>query len=130
LLITSDNAWLVNRAQNGPYDWRTDGFVARLQSAWSGIQLEVFSDQDAFQVYSCGGQNGSVALKKDQGLADNAKFPRTIPQYGCLVLEVEDYLDAINHPEWGRQEKHIFEPGGDPYVLQASYVFSINSTKS
>ena len=125
-----DNAWLVNRAQNGPYDWRTDGFVARLQSEWSGIQLEVFSDQDAFQVYSCGGQNGSVALKSNQGLTDNAKFPRTIPQYGCLVLEVEDYLDAINHPEWGRQKKHIFEPGGDPYVLQASYVFSINSTKS
>ncbi|GAP83685.1 putative aldose 1-epimerase [Rosellinia necatrix] len=122
-----DNCWLVNREE--PYNWRDENkFVARLQSAWSGIQLDVYSDQEAFQVYSCNGQNGSVALKTTQGLHDNPDFPRTIPQYGCLVLEVEDWIDAINHPEWGREDKHIFGPSGDPYVLQASYVFSINTT--
>jgi aldose 1-epimerase len=101
--------------------------VAQLSSPWSGIQLEVYTDQDAFQLYSCNGQDGSMALKKTQGLFDNANFPRTIPKYGCVVLEVEDYIDAINHPQWMR-DKQIFEPGGDPYVLQASYRFSINST--
>jgi aldose 1-epimerase len=125
-----DNCWLVNRAQNGPYDWRNDGYVARLHSAWSGIQLDVYSDQEAFQLYSCNGQNGSVALKTTQGLKDNADFPRTIPKYGCVVMEVEDWIDAINQPAWGRQDKQIIEPGGDPYVLQASYRFSINGTAS
>ncbi|KAK8094290.1 aldose 1-epimerase [Apiospora hydei] len=125
-----DNCWLVNRAQNGPYDWRSDGYVARLHSAWSGIQLDVYSDQEAFQLYSCNGQNGSVTLKTTQGLHDNADFPRTIPQYGCVVMEVEDWIDAINQPAWGRQDKQIFTPGGDPYVLQASYRFSINGTSS
>ena len=126
----TDNCWLVNRAQNGPYDWRNDGYVARLHSAWSGIQLDVYSDQEAFQLYSCNGQNGSVALKTTQGLKDNKDFPRTIPKYGCVVMEVEDWIDAINQPAWGRQDKQIIEPGGDPYVLQASYRFSINGTSS
>ena len=125
----TDNCWLVNRDQNGPYDWRAEGgFIARVQSAWSGIQVDVYTDQDAFQVYSCHGQNGSMALKKTQGLFDNKDFPRTIPKYGCLVLEVEDWIDGINQPQWQRSGKQFFEPGGDPYVLQASYKFSINTT--
>ncbi len=69
-----------------------------------------------------------MALKSTQGLFDDPKFPRTIPKYGCVVLEVQDYIDGINQPQWQRGSKQIFEPGGDPYVLQASYRFSINST--
>jgi aldose 1-epimerase len=120
----------VSREELKPFNWRTEGFVARLQSAWSGIQVDVYTDQDAFQVYSCNFQNGSMALKQSQGLFDNPNFPRTIPKYGCVVLEVQDYIDGINHPEWKRGKKQIFEPGGDPYVLQASYRFSVNSTLS
>ncbi|KAI0154313.1 aldose-1-epimerase [Xylariaceae sp. FL1272] len=124
-----DTCYVFNRDERAAYEWRKeDNFVARLASEWSGIQVDIYTDQDAFQVYSCGGQNGSVALKKTQGLFDNADFPRTIPQYGCVVMEVEDWIDGINQPEWGR--KQIFGPGDDPYVLQASYVFSINSTTS
>ncbi|KAI0877147.1 aldose-1-epimerase [Hypoxylon argillaceum] len=124
-----DNCWLVNREE--PYNWRDEeNFVARLQSSWSGIQVQVYTDQEAFQVYTCNGQNGTLTLKETQGLHDNPDFPRTIPKYGCLVMEVEDWIDAINHPEWGREDKQIFGPGGDPYVLQASYVFSINTTAS
>jgi len=81
-------------------------------------------------MYSCGGQDGTVALKSTQGLSNNPKFPRTISQFGCVVLEVQDYIDGINQPEWKREGKQIFEPGGDPYVLQASYRFSVNSTKA
>ncbi|KAH8778452.1 aldose 1-epimerase [Diaporthe sp. PMI_573] len=122
-----DTCYLVNRAQNGPYDWREDGgFVASLSSAWSGITVDVYSDQDAFQVYSCNGQNGSMAIKSTQGIFDDPDFPRTIPKYGCVVMEVEDYIDAINQPEWQREKKNIFGPGDDPYVLQASYRFSVN----
>ncbi|KAI3393492.1 hypothetical protein diail_4213 [Diaporthe ilicicola] len=122
-----DTCYLVNRDQNGPYDWRADGgFVAQLSSPWSGISVDVYTDQDAFQVYSCNGQNGSMALKSTQGILDDPDFPRTIPKYGCIVMEVEDWIDAINQPEWQRDKKNIFGPGDDPYVLQASYRFSVN----
>lgn len=43
-------------------------------------------------------------------------------------MEVEDWIDAINQPEWQRSKKHIYEPGGDPYILEAKYVFSLNTT--
>ncbi|ODA80971.1 hypothetical protein RJ55_03931 [Drechmeria coniospora] len=124
-----DNCFTVNRL--GHYDWRKDGPVATLSSAWSGIRLDVFTDQDAFQLYTCSGQNGTVALKKTQGVADvgNARsFPRTIPKYGCVVLEVQDYIDGINHPEWMR--KQIYGPADEPYVLQARYRFSLLSEHS
>lgn len=58
--IGYDTCYLVNREQNGPYNWRTEGPVATLASAFSGIQLDIYSDQQAFQVYSCGGQNGRL----------------------------------------------------------------------
>ncbi|KAK4190218.1 galactose mutarotase-like domain-containing protein [Podospora australis] len=120
-----DNCWLVNR----PYahDWRSaDQYVARLKSEWSGIQLDVYSDQEAFQMYSCNFQDGTMALKKTQGFfGEDAKYPRVIPQYGCVVLEVQDYIDGINHPEWGRLGKQVFGPGGDPYVLQVRHKFTV-----
>jgi aldose 1-epimerase len=52
-----DTAYLVNRAQNGPYNWRTAGPVATLSSDFSGIVVDTYSDQDAFQIYTCSGQN-------------------------------------------------------------------------
>ena len=62
-------------------------------------------------MYSCNGQNSSMTVKKTQGLHDGT-FERTIPKYGCVVLEVEDWIDAINQPEWQRSGKQIYEPGG------------------
>ena len=52
-----DTCYLTNRQE--PYDWRVGTPVARLRSAWSGIQVDVHTDQEAFQIYSCGGQNGA-----------------------------------------------------------------------
>ena len=49
-----------------------------------------------------------------------------IQKYGCVVLEVQDWIDGINHPEWGRLEKQVFGPGrGNPYVLKASYRIAV-----
>ncbi|KAK3061670.1 hypothetical protein LTS18_005686 [Coniosporium uncinatum] len=121
-----DTAYLVNRAQDGPYDWREKGPVASLSSAFTGIRVDVFTDQEAFQIYSCGGQNGTLTLKETQGLHDVPGRPRVVEQYGCVVMEVEDWIDGINQPEWQRGKRQIFGPGDDPYVLQATYEFSVN----
>ena len=42
-------------------------------------------------------------------------------------MEVEDWIDGINNPEWGRDKKQIFGPGDGPYVLEATYNFSLNT---
>ncbi len=76
-------------------------------------------------MYSCNGQDGSFPVKTTQGLQNNRAFPRTVPKYGCVVLEVQDWIDGINHPEWGRLGKQVIEPGGDPYVLQISHRFTV-----
>ncbi|TKA80828.1 hypothetical protein B0A49_01758 [Cryomyces minteri] len=124
-----DTCFLVNREQDGPYDWREKGPVATLGSPFSGIQVDVYSDQQAFQVYTCSGQNGSLALKNTQGFFnDTSNHPRVVEKYGCVVMEVEDWIDAINQPEWQRSKRNIFGPGDDPYVLEASYNFSVNKT--
>lgn len=41
-------------------------------------------------------------------------------------MEVEDWIDAINQPEW--QRKQIYGPADEPYVLEAVYKFSLNTT--
>ncbi|KAJ2895086.1 putative aldose 1-epimerase protein [Zalerion maritima] len=119
-----DNCYVANRL--GQYDWEVDGYIASISSPWSGIKLDIFSDQEAFQFYSCNFQDGTMPLKETQGFfGDDAPFPRTIPQYGCFVVEVQDYIDGINQPAWQRESKQIFGPGDGPYVLKASYRFSI-----
>lgn len=63
-----DTCWLVNRDQNGPYDWRESGPVATVASPFSGIQIDIFTDQQAFQIYTCPAQDcelHSILAKKN-----------------------------------------------------------------
>lgn len=59
-----DNCYLTNREQLGPYDWR-DVPVATLASPWSGIQVDVYTDQQALQVYTCNNMNGKCSSAQD-----------------------------------------------------------------
>jgi aldose 1-epimerase len=68
---------------------------------------------------------GTQALKKTQGFFNDASKPRVVPKYGCVVMEVEDWIDGINQPEWGRQKKQIFGPGDKPYSLEGFHRFSV-----
>ena len=120
-----DTCYLINRAAQGPYDWATEGPVATLASAWSGIKVDVFTDQEAFQVYTCNTENGTTPIKTTQGSNDR---DRTVPKYGCVVMEVQDWIDGINYPEWGRSEKQIFGPGTGAYEMNARYEFSVGGT--
>ncbi|CAK3950881.1 galactose mutarotase [Lecanosticta acicola] len=120
-----DNCYLTNREQLGPYDWSAAP-VATLASAWSGIQLDIYTDQQALQMYTCNNMNGTFALKETQGFFNDPSRPRVSEKYGCVVIEVEDWIDGINNPQWGRDKRQIFGPADDPYVLQATYKFSLN----
>lgn len=66
-----------------------------------------------------------IPLKKTQGFTDGSQ-PRYVHDYACVVMEVEDWIDAINHPEWGREKKNVFGPGDGAYVLEAIYKFKVD----
>lgn len=116
-----DNCWVFNRDAVGPFNWQLQGPVASLSSNFSGIQVDIFTDQDAFQIYTCNNMNGTTPMKSTQGLPGQ----RTYQKYGCVVMEVEDWIDGINQPSWGRQKRQIFGPGDPPYQLNARYDFSV-----
>ncbi|GAB1742288.1 hypothetical protein NU219Hw_g7842t1 [Hortaea werneckii] len=140
-----DNCYILNRNHVESLNWDAAPPVATLASPWSGIQVDIYTEQEAVQIYTCNNMNGTLPLKSTQGFftspADSSsssspnsqRRPRTTPQYGCVVIEVEDWIDGINHPEWGRQERQIFGPPGTgtgkgqqgPYVLEARYEFSL-----
>jgi aldose 1-epimerase len=47
-----------------------------------------------------------------------------VQKNGCVVMEVQDWIDAINQPEWQRDSRQIFGPNTKTYNLEADYVFS------
>ena len=49
-----------------------------------------------------------------------------VKKYGCVVVEVEDWIDGINHPDWHRDKYQIFGPEDSPYDLEAVYDISLN----
>ncbi|KAA8626114.1 aldose 1-epimerase [Pyrenophora tritici-repentis] len=116
-----DNCYIVNRDQGEVLDWVNSGPVATLSSQWSGIKLDIYTDQEAFQMYSCPGQDGTIPYKSTQGAEGGSGL---VPKYGCIVMEVQDWIDAINQPAWMRDKKQIFGPSTGAFNLQAKYVFS------
>ena len=101
--------------------------AARLASKKTGISLDVATNQAALQIYSCGGQDGSIATKQSQAKRnkdqDGDAGASHINQYGCMVIETEDWIDGINHPEWGRRPYQIVGPDDGPVVNWATYQF-------
>src|SRR5947207_463270 len=53
-----DTLFLLNREGYGPYNW-CQAPIATLASRFTGIRIDVYTDQDAFQLCSWNGQNGA-----------------------------------------------------------------------
>lgn len=70
--------------------------------------------------------SGTFALKEIQGFFSDPFRPRVSKKYGCVVIEVQDWIDGINNDQWGRDAEQIFGPTNEPYVLQATYKFGLN----
>ncbi|KAF2191139.1 aldose 1-epimerase [Zopfia rhizophila CBS 207.26] len=98
-----------------------DAVVATLSSAWSGIKADLRTNQEAIVIYTCNWNDGKTEFKSTQGIAGKDKF---IPRDGCIAIEAQDYVDGINHPEWGRLDKQIFGPGQN-YHWESSWTFGL-----
>ncbi|KAJ5293704.1 hypothetical protein PENANT_c002G03012 [Penicillium antarcticum] len=120
-----DTCFLVDRpTSNAPDSMIT---ALRASSDSTGISLEVATNQAAIQIYTCSGQNGSIATKKSQAKrnkADGGDAGAThVNKYGCFVIETEDWIDGINNPEWGRVPYQVAGPDDGPVINWATYQF-------
>jgi aldose 1-epimerase len=110
--------------------------AASLASEFSGIKVDLFTDQEALHVHSWKPGMGMllqnlhhpmitnlqptdpVRLKKQQGQGQ-------VPNLGALSMEMLNWPDAINHPEWQRKESTIWGPEA-LYTTFSSFKFSVN----
>jgi len=122
--IGYDHCWISYRPSDPKQLAKSP--IAALHSTKSKISLKVYSNQPAFQFYSCNQQKGTIPLKKTQGKKDGKEF---VQKYGCVVMEPQDWIDGINHPEWGRTKQQIFGPRDPGYEFTARYEFGILGKK-
>lgn len=115
-----DNAFIIDRPRYAAPE-STDLTLLSLASDTTGIRLDVKTNQRSFQIYSCNGLNGTIPVKSSQQYTRNTT---TIPKYGCLVIETQQWIDGINYPEWGQLEYQIYRPDTQPAVNYAEYEFS------
>jgi aldose 1-epimerase len=97
--------------------------ILTLSSPETGIKLEIKTDQDAIQVYTCDGVSsptkGSLPRKRVHG--GDGTLDKVYENHSCVVLEMEDYIDGINNPEWKRDQIYSKQR---PYHWRAEYTFS------
>ncbi|KAI1438559.1 aldose 1-epimerase [Xylaria sp. CBS 124048] len=119
----SDNCGTGCEGYNGYFlieDAPADAVVLTLASSFSGIKAELRTDQLGAVVYSCNWFDGTAPLKSTQGTSEVT----TVERSSCVAIEAQDYVDGINHPEWGRRKAEITGPG-EEYSLESSWTFSI-----
>ncbi|CAG8071477.1 unnamed protein product [Penicillium nalgiovense] len=106
-----DTSFLVDPSST----YASDSMVTVLSadSSSTGISLDVATNQAALQIYTCSGQNGSIATKKSQAKRNEAN----------AVTPTEDWNDGINNPEWGHLPYQVFGPDDGPAVNWATYQF-------
>jgi len=93
-----DNAFIVDR----PPTVSPDSVIPVIH-AWSettGIQMDVSTNQQGLQIYTCMNQNGSIPVKASQ-LRNTTGAAQYINKFGCFVIESQVYIDGINNPQWG-----------------------------
>lgn len=97
--------------------------ILTLSSPETGIILNVKTNQDAIQVYTCDGVSspvkGSLPRKRVHG--GDGTLDKIYENHSCVVLEMEDYIDGINNPEWKRDQIYSKDR---PYHWRAEYTFS------
>lgn len=121
-----DNAFIIDR----PKDSGTTASNFPVLSIWSdttGIRLDIGTNQQGLQIYSCNGQNGTLPVKPSQ-IARNTGAPdggaKFVNQYGCVVIETQGWIDAVNNPQWGLVDYWYADPTTQPNVMYATYDFS------
>lgn len=126
-----DDTFLISRSQ----PWSKDNSpVATLSSPQSGIKLDLYTDQEALHVLTWNEADGSIPLKQTQiqatdttNTSSSSSTSTTIigaPHHAAISLQMQDWTDAVNHPEWQRDSK-IFWGTHQLYTTYSTYAFSV-----
>jgi aldose 1-epimerase len=118
-----DNAFILDRPRYSAPE-ATDLTVLTLSSPETGIQLTLKTNQQSLQIYSCNNENGTIPAKQDQ---QHGNGTMTYEQYGCVVIETQQWIDGINNPQWGQDQYQIYGVTDEPAVNFQTYDFSILS---
>lgn len=116
-----DNAFILDRPRYSAPE-ATDISVLTMYSNVTGIQLDVYTNQQSLQLYACDNLNGTIPVKMSQQHGNSTSY---VPKYGCLVIETQQWIDGINNPQWGQDQYQIYTPTTQPAVNFAQYDFSI-----
>ncbi len=116
-----DQCFLIDRPRYAAPE-ATDLTVLTYSSDVTGIKLEIETNQQALQIYTCDNLDGTIPVKQSQ---QHGNGTTTIPQYGCMVIEVEGIIDNINFPALGNEQYQIYSTDTEPSVVFAQYHFSV-----
>ncbi|KAJ9653019.1 hypothetical protein H2198_007766 [Neophaeococcomyces mojaviensis] len=116
-----DNAFILDRPANIGADSVVPVF--HMWSQTTGIQMDMSTNQQGIQIYTCVSQNGTIPVKPSQ-LRNSTGAAQYINPYGCIAIEPQAYIDGINNPQWGVDNLEIFSPETGPSVNYATYDFS------
>ena len=121
-----DNAFILDRPRYAAPE-ATDLIVLTMSSNVTGIQLDIRTNQQSLQIYTCDNLNGTIPVKQSQQHSTNGSTTY-VPKYGCVVIETQQWIDGINNPQWGQDQYQIYTVDSEPAVVYATYDFSITSS--
>ena len=120
-----DNAFILDRPRYSAPE-ATDLSVLTMSSNVTGIQLDIKTNQQSLQIYTCDNiaLMANIPVKQSQQHSTNGSIT-TVPKYGCVVIETQQWIDGINNPQWGQDQYQIYTVDSEPAVVFAQYDFSI-----
>ena len=120
-----DNAFILDRPRYSAPE-ATDISVLTMSSNVTGIQLDIRTNQQSLQIYTCNNiaLMANIPVKQNQQHSTNGSIT-TVPKYGCIVIETQQWIDGINNPQWGQDQYQIYTVDSGPAVVFAQYDFSI-----
>ncbi|KAK0514233.1 hypothetical protein JMJ35_002850 [Cladonia borealis] len=123
-----DNAFIIDRPRYSAPE-ATDLSLLTLASNVTGIQLDVRTNQQSLQIYTCNNiaLMANIPVKQSQQHSKNGSIT-TVPKYGCVVIETQQWIDGINNPQWGQDQYQIYTVDSEPAVVFAQYDFSITGS--
>ena len=93
-----------------------------MSSPDTGIQLDVRTNMQSLEIFSYNWFNGTIRGKNDQQYGTNSTYYEL---HGCIVIEPQGWIDAINTPQFGQDQYQIYSPTTEPAVNYATYDFGI-----
>ncbi|KAL8958107.1 MAG: hypothetical protein Q9193_004770 [Seirophora villosa] len=86
-----DNAFILDRPRYSAPE-ATDASMLTLRSESTGIRLDIYTNQQSLQVYTCDNTDGTVPVKASQQHGRNTTY---VEKYGCMFSALFFFLSVF-----------------------------------